>query len=221
MRRVTILSALALSVVLALPGMVLAGGGVSVRREVRTGAQAAFDTAILDASGNPVPGSYLAVQVGIGISSYVDNHVAIGTGERVLWASVQRYEVDAEGNQLMGPIWDGWADDARISLDPSFRSASGVGVLSMQECDYFAEPPTCIDRGTMALRVTFTGTTRLPPEPQHFTGWFGSHYVRHGAVITRSLTATAMLAGVDLGSSSWGNFYRSHQGETEVWPPNG
>jgi hypothetical protein len=219
MRRAAILSVLALAALLALPQFVLAGAAVSVRREVRTGAQAAFDTAVFDGDGNIVPGSYLAVQVGIGIDMYVENHVTVATGEPVLWASVQRYDVDDDGNQLMGPIWDGWTTDATVTLDPSFRSASGAGILTFQECDYFAEPPTCIDRGTLALTVTFTGTTHLAPEPQHFTDWFDSHYARHGAAITRALTARAELAGQDLGISLWGNFFRVHQGETEVWPP--
>lgn len=221
MRHVAVASAvLALAAMLALPTSAFGGGNVSIRREVRTGALAGFDTSLYDADGNVVPGSYVVVQVGIGIDAYIENHALTETGGHTLWASVQRYAVDEDGNQLLGPIWDGLATDAAITLDPSFRSASGTGVLAFKECDYFAEPPTCTDRGTLALSVTFIGTTRLAPEPQHFTGWFGSHYVRHGAVITRSLTATAMLAGEDLGVSTWGNFFRVHQGETEVWPPS-
>lgn len=221
MRRAAILSTFALLAAIVLPAPLLAQADVGITREVRTGAQAGFDTAVFDAEGNVVPGSYLSVAAGIDISSYVENGDRIVTRERTLYATVQRYVVDEDGETTWGPFWDGWTHDATITLDPSFRSASGSGVLAMQECDYFAEPPTCIDRGTLKIDVAFTGTARLAPQPQHFTipASFGALYVRHGAVITRSLSATGELQGVDLGTSVWGNFYRAHEGETQVWLP--
>jgi hypothetical protein len=222
MRRATLMSLLALAAAIALPASVLGQADVGIRREVRTGAQAGFDTGVVDAAGNVRPGSYLSVAVGIDISTYVENHEAIVTRERTLYASVQRYEVDEDGTTTWGPIWDGWTHDAAITLDPSFRSASGSGVLAMQECDYFGEPPTCIDRGTLEVTVAFTGTDRMAPEPQHFTipASFGALFGRHGAAIMRSLSATGAVEGEYLGVSAWGNFYRVHEGETEVWPPS-
>ena len=221
MRRTALMSTLALTAAIALPASVLGGADVLVRKEVRTGAQAVFDTAVFDVGGNVVPGKYVLVLVDVDVSTLVEGHDRIDTRERSLSASVQRYEVPAEGRWIWETIADGSTLDATITLDPSFRSASASGVVPMQSCDYFAEPVTCIDRGTIQISVEFTGTTRMDPEPQHYTlpPPFGGLYVQHGAAILRSLSATGALNGEDLGLSVWGNFYRVHQGETYVWLP--
>jgi hypothetical protein len=63
---------------------------------------------------------------------------------------------------------------------------------------------------------------RPEPERQHLTipASFGALFVRHGAAIMRYLSATGALDGADLGVAPGANFYRVHEGETEVWPPS-
>lgn len=219
MNRIPALVVFALALVTAaLPPAAAARTEVGHNRQHSVGAQAAFDTRAVDANGNPFPGTYLSVWVSASIDSYLIQGELIES--RALVASVTRYRIDEELNEMLIDSLEGWTEEADIQVAASQKWASGSGTLLLHECGWDENGPYCNEVGDAELSVTFTGTNPMAMEPMHYTevapGPAGYVYTTHRAASLRYASATAELDGVDLGTSLNGNLFSTHEGEVFV-----
>lgn len=180
-----------------------------------TGAQADFDTAVYDATGSILPGSYVNAFISVSRDSYLVDGVPAESA--TLYATIVSYEVRDDGSVTPVSTFEGWTDAAEIVVDPSLRAASASGVLDLYACGWDEEGPYCDRVGAAELSVMFTGANPMHYEPMHYTevspGRDGYVYSFHRTATLRYARGQATLDGQSLGVSAQGNFFRTHEGE--------
>lgn len=129
------------------------------------------------------------------------------------------YRYTAEGQFERVAAVSGRAHGAAVTFAVSgdVSRASAAAQVPVTRCEYVAGTSYCVDGGSRAVRVTWTGTGDAGRGMQVST-WSsgGSRYVSRSSGVFRAATATATIEGADLGASAWSSISRSRSGSIEI-----